>query len=109
MKYESYGTTYELSFKRGQYQLDKSLAIQIMCKEEGEDFTEPFAMLTVNLNKGLPKNHAFFDANNCPRTILMNLIEEGHATMTTVVASSGLCTYPLVKFSEEWLETLDKI
>lgn len=108
MKYTSYGTNYELSFRKGTY-ADKSLAIQIMCKAEGEDWEEPFARLTVNLQRELPQNCAFFDSNGCPKDILMKLIEEGHATMTTVSAQSGYCTYPLIKFNEEWLNTLDRI
>ena len=109
MKFESWGTTYELQFKKGEYQADKTLANQIMGKAEDEDWYEPFASLTVCLCKELPKNHAFFDSNNCPRTIIQNLIDEGVATMTTISASSGHCTYPLIKFSEEWLESLEKI
>lgn len=109
MMYESYGVNHELFFRKGAYH-DKTLAIQIMCKTEGEDYIEPFARLTVNLGAiNLPENCAFFDANNCPQQILMNLIEEGVATMTTTSAQSGYCTYPLVKFSDEWLASLERI
>ena len=110
MKYENYGVNYELTFKKGAYKNNNSLAIQIMCQEDGEEFQEPFAMLTVNLNSGeLPSNCAFVDSNNCPTGIIMNLIADGVAIMTTVSAQSGFCTYPLVKFSDEWLASLEKM
>ena len=115
MKYNSYGTEYELEFKKGKYQNNGRLAIQVMCKEPNEDCYSPFCMLTVNLldiklssegNVEMPSNMAFLDSNNCPADLVMKIIEEGYIIMTRTFAQSGFCTYPLVKFKEDWLQTL---
>ena len=114
MKYNSYGTEYELEFRKGKYSNGR-LAIQVMCKESEDEWFEPFCRLTVNLpdiilssdgSKELPSNMAFLDSNNCPADLVMKIIEEGYMTMTRTSAQSGFCTYPLVKFNEDWLNSL---
>lgn len=108
MKYSSiYGGNYELSFMRGEYQNNKSLAIQIMCQEEGEDFIEPFATLTVNLqNPPSEKNCAYVDTNNCPMDLIQMLEDAGYMTETDEVQFSGYCVYPLYRFNQSWLDLL---
>ena len=117
MKYNSYGTEYELSFKKGRYSNGRT-AIQVMCREPEQEWSEPFCALTVNLpdvilssdgSKDLPSNMAFIDTNNCPADLVMKIIEEGYMTMTRTTARSGYCTYPLVKFDEEWLSSLSNV
>ena len=114
MKYNSYGTEYELEFKRGKYHNGRTI-IQVMCRELEDEWFEPFCRLTVNLpdtilssdgSKDLPSNIAFLDSNNCPADLVMKIIEEGYMTMTRTSAQSGFCTYPLVKFNEDWLNSL---
>ena len=111
MKYESFGKKYELSFVRGQYQNNKSLAIIVQCQEEGEEFLEPFATLTVNLNTShlLDENCAFVDTNNCPMNIIQGLVEQGVAEYTNHDSMSGYCVYPCYRFSKEWLKSLEEM
>ena len=114
MMYKFYGTTYELKFQKGRYSNNR-LAIQVLGRREDEDWYEPFCTLTVNLpdvilssdgSKDLPSNMAFIDTNNCPEYLFMQLADEGVMTVTKTRARSGYCTYPLVKFDEDWLASL---
>lgn len=114
MMYNSYGTEYELKFKKGKYENGR-LAIQVMCRELKEEWFEPFCILTVNLpdiilssdgSTEMSSNMAFIDVNNCPASLVMKVIEEGYMTMTRTTADSGFCSYPLVKFNEDWLNSL---
>ena len=111
MKYNSYGTIYELSFRKGHYLDNKTLAVQIMCKEEDESYFEPFCMLTVNLptTKSLPDNRAYVDTNNCPSDLIQALEEQGVITKTLILAPSGFCVYPLYEFNQEWLNKLSEM
>ena len=109
MKYESWGTTYELSFRKGQYRNNKSLAIQIMCQEEGEDFIEPFCMLTVNLAMAPDENCAYIDTNNCPGDVINMLEQKGIIEYTNRDQMSGFCIYPMFRFSEEWLNSIESM
>lgn len=107
MKYTSYGVNYILEFKKAKYQNNGSLAIQIMCRCEGEDFLEPFARLTVNL--AVPPMHedcAYIDTNNVPMDLIQMLIDEGIMTPTGLDQISGYCIYPECKFNHGWLEEL---
>ena len=111
MNYESWGTKYELSFVRAQYTNNKALAIKVMCKEEGEEFIEPYATLTVNLSKSglLDENCAFVDTNNCPTDIIKHLAKEGVAEYMGYSETSGFCSYPCYRFSKEWLKSLESM
>ena len=111
MNYESWDTTYELSFVRAQYTNNKALAIQVMCKEEDDEFTIPFARLTVNLPKSglLDENCAFIDTNNCPTEVIELLTKEGVAEYMGYSETSGFCSYPCYRFSKEWLKSLDSM
>ena len=116
MMYNSCGTNYELDFRKAKYIDNGRLAIQVLCREESEDWYEPFCMLTVNLpdvilssdgSKDMPSNMAFLNINNYGTDDLYKkLIDMGYMTMTRTVAQSGFCSYPLVKFDEEWLASL---
>ena len=111
MKYNSYGTEYELSFRKGHYQNNNTLAVQIMSKEASEDWYEPFCMLTVNLptTKSLAENRAYVDTNNCPSDLVQLLEEQGVMKRTLITAPSGYCIYPLYEFSQEWLNKLSSM
>ena len=73
-----------------------NLAIQLWCEED--NFKEPFAMLSVNLDKNLPEDCAYIDVNNLrcgfDFCIIHNLGE-----FTGIFSNSGFCTYPLFKFN----------
>ena len=107
MKYNSYGTEYELSFVKSEYVTNGNLAIQIMGKENGEDYDMPFCMLTVNLDKKLPPNMSFIDSNNCPREIIAELEMKGKIIPTGLILSSGWCVYEAYEFTKEFLDEID--
>lgn len=106
MKYEAWGKKYELSFRKGQYRNNKCLAIQIMCTEEGEEYSEPFCMLTVNLASGAEEGCAYIDINNCPKDLIQMLIDEEIMWYTDIDRMSGYCIYPMFRFSDEWLKSI---
>lgn len=107
MQYKSYGTQYTLEFKKCTYQNNGSLAIQVMCREEGDDFLEPFCRLTVNLAvPPVRKNCAYIDTNNVPQDLIQMLLDEGVMTFTGVDQMSGWCIYPEAEFNAEWLNEL---
>ena len=106
MKYNSYGTEYELSFRKGHYQNNNTLAVQIMCKEENEDWYEPFCTLTVNLEDGIQiqDNRAYIDTNNCS-WVEDFLVDNDFGIPTGEYKASGFCVYPLYQL---YLERIGK-
>ena len=111
MNYACWGTHYELKFIRGTYQNNGNTAVQIMCKTDGEDFYEPFAMLTVNLKSMKSPYKACIDTNNLGMNVdlLAHLESEGVYRETDSYIISGYCTYPVVEFDHEWLDSLTKM
>ena len=106
MYYTGWGKEYKLFFKRQEYAVDNSLAIQVYCEDE-EGFIEPFCTLTKHLGVTPSKpNVAYIDCNNTPMEIRDNLIDEGVMTYTGNAMRSGYCTYFEAEFSTEWLESL---
>lgn len=107
MKYTSYGVNYILEFKRCTYQNNGALAIQVMCRCEGDEFLEPFCRLTVNL--AVPptdKECSYIDTNNVPYDLIEKLVDEHIIEFTGVEQMSGYCTYPEARFNHDWLESL---
>lgn len=105
--YTSYGVNYILEFKKATYQNNGSLAIQVMCRTEGEDFLEPYCRLTTNLAvPPVRKNCAYIDDNNVPQDLIQMLVDEGIIKFTGVNQTSGWCIYPEAEFSAEWLKEL---
>ena len=109
MKYEAWGKKYELSFRKGQYRNNNSLAIQIMSTEEGEEYSEPFCMLTVNLAFEVEEGCAYIDTNNCPRDLIQMLIDAEIMWYTDKDYMSGFCIYPMFRFSDEWLNSIESM
>ena len=86
---------YNLHIKKNIYTNNGNLAIQLL--EDNTD--EPFAMLTVNLDK-LPYGYAYLDTNNCPWA--ERFVDDNHlGEYTGFYAQSGFCEYPLYRFYEE--------
>lgn len=88
----AWGTNHKVETSKKNYWDNGNLAITL--SEPGEG---PYATLTVNLGKKLPKNQAFVDTNNCywaERFIQEN--ELGHPAGE--VGYSGWCRYPLYEF-----------
>lgn len=92
----------EIGFSRETYSNNGNLAIQCWVVKDGV-FIEPYAMLTVNLNKKHRENCAFVDYNNCPSDIISVLEDNGWAETTWRIEGSGFCTYYEYEFSDEFL------
>lgn len=95
-----WGRTIEAYFAKSAYAMDNSLAIVMYGNEDG--YWEPYATVTVNLQYPVDKNVAFVDENNLPG-IGKWLEENGIAEPTGIVRQSGYCTYPLYRFTDEFL------
>ena len=102
IEFEFYGTEYTLAFEKARY-VYGGLAIEVHCKEKGEEWWEPFGVLTKNLDGYIaPIRGAFLDDNNL-HDLCERVIAEGWARKVGE-GRSGFCTYPMVEFSDEFLE-----
>ena len=97
-----YGTHYEIAFEKAAYVFDGSVAVEVWCKEDGEEYWEPYCSLTTNLSDfaGDDKT-AYLDTNNTP-DICKFVLDKGWAKEIGT-GRSGFCEYPLVVFSDEFL------
>ena len=76
--------------------------LYIGLNEQTEDYLEPYADLTVNINGVCPDYCGYVDINNMPE--LEQLIEENElGEFTGIMGQSGFCNYPLYLFSAEKL------
>jgi len=103
-----YGTEYELAFEKATYAYFGNLAIEVHCKDKRERyaFWEPYATLTVNLDPVMP-NMAYLDSNNVP-DLCEFVIDKGWAEKIGE-GTSGFCTYPLVLFTDEFLNDVCEV
>lgn len=56
MRFTHFGTTYEGKIEYNKYQNNGNLAVQLLSKEDGEDYFENYASLSVNTDLKLPAN-----------------------------------------------------
>lgn len=81
------------------------LAIQLYSYDE-EGYREPYATLTVNFGEFLSiKNCAYIDTNN--NSFTAQLLDMDFCTDTKLTRHSGFCIYPLWKFDEAFLRSID--
>ena len=100
-----WGKDRSLKFVRRTYLCNGNLSIEVMNYDEEYEFWEPWCSLTVNLDLILESNRAFLDTNNCSREIIEWLFKNRYVTKIGE-RRSGFCVYPLVEFSEEFMETI---
>lgn len=98
---------YELTVTVCSYAVNKRLAIDLLCKEDG--YWEPYAFLTVNLPEvPLQANEAFikdFDENaGLLEFVLKNKLGK---ILPGQEGCSGFCTYPRIAFDMEKLREFD--
>lgn len=97
----------DLQLSLGLYQVRdfagrEGYGLAISAKQNGE----PYATLTVSFGEFIgAKNCAYMDTNNCPW--VKELLKEGIAEDTRFTKMSGFCTYPLYRFSESFLKSVD--
>jgi hypothetical protein len=98
-----YGTDYTLAFEKASYAYGGGLAIEVHCREKGEGWWEPYATLTKNLYP-VGDSQAYLDENNLP-DLVERVIAEGWA-VPIGADTSGFCIYPLVQFTDEFLDEI---
>lgn len=103
-----FGKTYELKLYKGHYlpRYGGGIAIQATINEDG--FEEPWSTITVNLGELPEENMAAIDVNNNGANILDELINAGFCTLL-YFKRSGYCEYPVVEFTEEFLNGLEEM
>lgn len=89
----------ELVFQKTTYVHDHSLAIVAF----ESNTHEPYCCVTTNLGLVIADDMAYLDTNNLP-DICNWLVSMGYAEVVAF-ANSGYCTYPLVRFSKEFLDS----
>ena len=98
-----FGETYKARFWKNNYVNNKNLYIGIVTWDEEYECWEPWGDLTVNLGVTCKPNEAFLDTNNCASEIISVLMDKGYVKPTGFTRQSGFCAYPLVEFTEEFL------
>ena len=93
----AWGSNHEVDTEKKSYWENGNLAITLFEPHEG-----PYATLTVNLSKKLPKNQAYVDTNNCYWAEDF-IKKNGLGKPLGEYGVSGWCRYPLYEFD------LDKI
>lgn len=96
-----WGTEYTLAFEKARYCYGDGLAIEVHCRERGEEWWEPYATLTVNIDPVMEKQ-AYLDTNNVG-DLCERVMAEGWAKQVGE-GRSGYCTYPLVEFTDGFLD-----
>ena len=101
----SYGHEYNIYFERTAYCYNDALAVMAYCSEPGEDFWEPYGVLTVNISEfSLGPNVAYLDTNNS--AALCELVMSNGWAKQIGEGRSGWCAYPLVEFTDEFLRDI---
>lgn len=108
MRYTHYDTTYELTFYKSRYIADNSIFIEAWCREDGDDYWEPYADVTKCLYERPADGCSFLDTNNVGH-LIQAMVDEGYVELTGRTASSGWCEYPEGRFDKEWLEGLEEL
>lgn len=104
IEFNSYGKKHKAMFEKTLYVNGNNLYVGVVTWDEEEEYWEPWCDLTVNLpGCVLAKNEAYLDTNNCNPEIIRCLFDKGYVIDTGKVGHSGFCTYPLVRFTEEFL------
>ena len=91
-------------FWKSNYLHNNGLYIGIVTWDEEYECWEPWGDLTVNLMGTKPgENQAYLDTNNCAPEIITVLEKKGYIKETGIMMPSGFWVYPMVEFSEEFL------
>lgn len=111
-KLKAYGGTYKIALRKGTYNSNETLAVEMVLVNSKGKMAEPWNMLTVNINgSDIYANdiHAFIDTNNNGNEIVDWLVENDIAERTNISGNSGWCVYPLVKFKQQALAEMPEI
>lgn len=98
------GDDYAIQFVKASYWTTNNLAIRVLCEDEEYGGWTDFACLTVNIpDIKIYGNYAFIDTNNCTKEIIDWLLKQKYMEIIGET-KSGFCTYPLVRFSDDFID-----
>ena len=81
----------------------QGLAITLFFNNPETNLPETYGVITKSFGEFIGmKNCAYIDLNNCP--FATKFLQEGVAADTGFTKQSGMCTYPLWQFKEEFLK-----
>lgn len=94
-------------FWKNEYANNGNLYVGVTTWDKDFKCWMPWGDLTVNLpGMKCEPNEAFLDTNNCAPEIIRILKDKGYIKDTGITRPSGWCIYPLVEFTEEFLNGL---
>lgn len=98
-----WGKEYEIRFIATEY-IDGNTAVLVESVEPDIGWWEPYGDATVNLGEPLLEGMAYLDTNNMQDMADFMMM---HGWCEPIgFGHSGFCTYPLVKFTDEFLNTV---
>ena len=109
IKFKSqWGEEYDIIFEKSSYAKNGRLFVRCLCEDKEYGGYEPYCNVTVNLKDYLPKgNYAFLDTNNGDPKLFGLMFENGYVEeVDGLVGFSGYCIYPVIKFSDEFIEMI---
>jgi hypothetical protein len=102
-----WGTEYNVFFFKSNYMDNNRIYVGCMCENEEYGGYEPYCDVTVNLDQKMPKgNYGFLDTNNGDRNLFNLMYGNGWIKDTGMFGFSGFCMYPLVEFTEKFLNEI---
>lgn len=104
-----FGKEYKARFWKNNYLNNNNTYIGILTWDEQYKYWEPWGDLTVNLDVQLEANKGFINVNYSGHEIVAALMEKGYVKDTGILRQSGFCVYPLVEFSEEFLNAIENV
>lgn len=109
---EMYGEKHQIALRKGSYCANKTLAVEMVLVDSNGEITEPWGMLTVNIDSSnvlANETRAFVDTNNNGEEIIGWLEKNNIATPKGLYGQSGWCSYPLVEFNSQALAEMAEI
>ena len=108
IKFKSqWGEEYDIIFEKSSYANNGRLFVRCLCEDKEYGGYEPYCNITINISGCLPiGNHAFLDINNGDPNLFRLMFEKGYMEKTEFVGFSGYCIYPVIKFSDEFIEMI---
>ena len=103
-----WGNEYKIVFRKNNYHNNNRLYVGCMCENEEYGGYELYCDVTVNLAQNMPDgNYGFLDTNNGDPKLFDMMFEKGWIEDIERIGFSGFCTYPLVKFSDEFIKMIE--
>lgn len=98
---KAFGKVYQVILAKERYHNNHTLAVEIIDVTD-ENFPEPFAVATVNLNNlSQSGTRAYADTNNYGKWLMPFLKEHNLASDTGARMRSGFCEYPLLEWNTD--------